>query len=223
MKPSITLSKLKSSSSLKAGNEKTTIREYEKNEFIYLGWETVDSIYVIINGYVKLGYYSDGGKERISAILSKGDMLGNLSMRDKVIQEYAQTLTKVDVKVIDADQYFSHYVHQNSFMQKVVQSLEDRYHFVEQQMRSAAFLDVKSRIISFLDFLADSFGKNFGGVIHIPNFLTHEDIANFNLTSRQTVTMILAELRRQGTIHYDRHQIKIYPQIKELSERRKVS
>lgn len=204
-------------------NNTEAFRSYGKNEFIYLGWEHVENIYVINTGFVKLGHYSDEGKERISAILSNGDLLGNLSMREHSVQEYAQTLTKADIITIDAAQYSTHYSHQPEFLQRIIKSLEDRYYFAEQQMRAAAFMDVKSRVISFLKFLADSYGKNFGGVVHIPNFLTHEDIANLNLTSRQTVTMILAELRRNGSIHYDRHQIKIFPQIYELAERKKVS
>lgn len=223
MNSSTSYSALRSVESSLKGNTPATLRSYGKNEFIYLDWENVENIYVINSGFVKLGYYSDEGKERISAILSDGDLLGNLSMRAQSVREYAQTLTKANITIIDTPQYTTYYSRQPEFLQKIIHSLEDRYYFAEQQMRTAAFMDVRSRVIFFLKFLANSYGKNFGGVIHIPNFLTHEDIANFNLTSRQTVTMILAELRRNGAIHYDRHQIKIFPEIYELAERKKVS
>lgn len=53
---------------------------YKKGEYIYLPDEHADRIYFLTEGRVKIGTYSDGGKEVTKAILAKGEVFGELSL-----------------------------------------------------------------------------------------------------------------------------------------------
>jgi len=50
-------------------------------------------------------------------------------------------------------------------------------------------------------------GENTADGFCIPNYLTHEDIANLIGSSRQTVTTMIGELETEGILSYDRNQI----------------
>ncbi len=70
--------------------------------------------------------------------------------------------------------------------------------------------DVKSRLMYYFTEWAKSEGKRLGDKIIIKNHLTHNDIANLISTSRQTVTVILNELKEAGHIKYNRKEIEFY-------------
>ena len=57
---------------------------YSKGEYIYLPDQAADKIYFIIEGRVKIGSLNDQNKEIIKAILSRGELFGELSLIGEV-------------------------------------------------------------------------------------------------------------------------------------------
>jgi len=55
--------------------------------------------------------------------------------------------------------------------------------------------------------LAQKQGQAIGYEILIKNFLTHNEIASLIGTSRQTVTIVLNELKKTNQIHVDRRKM----------------
>ena len=78
-----------------------------------------------------------------------------------------------------------------SYAKKVnskLQRLENRH-------ADLVFLDTKDRLIRFIKHWARTDGNHIGDKIILNNYLTHSDIAGFIATSRQSVNMLLNELR----------------------------
>lgn len=53
---------------------------FDKGSYIYLFDEYVDCMFFIIEGWVKIGIYSDQGKEVIKVIIGFGEVFGELLM-----------------------------------------------------------------------------------------------------------------------------------------------
>ncbi|MEM9023947.1 MAG: helix-turn-helix domain-containing protein, partial [Bacteroidota bacterium] len=53
-------------------------------------------------------------------------------------------------------------------------------------------------------------GRRVGDEWLLKHQLTHQDIANLTATSRQTVTIVLNELKEKDLIHFDRKSILIH-------------
>ncbi|WP_315815834.1 helix-turn-helix domain-containing protein [Paraflavitalea speifideaquila] len=53
--------------------------------------------------------------------------------------------------------------------------------------------------------------------VHIPNYLTHEDIAQLIGASRQTITTLISELSADGLLVYNRQEI-FFPDVKKLQK-----
>jgi CRP/FNR family transcriptional regulator len=66
------------------------------------------------------------------------------------------------------------------------------------------------RIVNLLLEYAKSYGKKSGNSLVAPNYLTHLEISTLTGTSRQTVTKVLNELRKQLKIEYNTREIVVH-------------
>jgi len=71
------------------------------------------------------------------------------------------------------------------------------------------FHDAKSRLIRFIKIWASTDGNRIGDKIILNNYLTHSDIAGVIATSRQSVNVLLNELRDAGVLFYNRKKIEL--------------
>ena len=94
----------------------------------------------------------------------------------------------------------------NIFM---MQLMGNRLLKMERRLESLVFKDSRTRIIEFLHELAKDKGQRVGYETLVRGFLTHQEIANLTATSRQTVTTILNELRRENIITFNRRRLLI--------------
>ena len=53
---------------------------YKRNQFIYMPDESATHIYMVVKGKVKIGHYLEDGEEVLSAILTTGEIFGELAM-----------------------------------------------------------------------------------------------------------------------------------------------
>lgn len=68
-------------------------KKFDKGDFIYQSGETIESLYVVHQGKVKVIRYSDEGKEQIIRILSHGDFLGELALfNGALVSTYAEVM-----------------------------------------------------------------------------------------------------------------------------------
>lgn len=80
---------------------------------------------------------------------------------------------------------------------------------MESRLESLVFKDSRSRIIDFLIKSVEKNGQRIGYEWVVRNFLTHQDIASLTSTSRQSVTMVLNDLRNENIIQFDRKRLLI--------------
>ncbi|HTE31827.1 MAG TPA: cyclic nucleotide-binding domain-containing protein, partial [Chryseolinea sp.] len=53
---------------------------YKRDQFIYMTDETATHIYMIVSGRVRVGHYLENGEVVITAILTQGEIFGELAM-----------------------------------------------------------------------------------------------------------------------------------------------
>jgi CRP-like cAMP-binding protein len=79
----------------------------------------------------------------------------------------------------------------------------------ENKLESLIFKDARTRIIDFIKDSVNSRGRRIGYEMLLKHSLTHQDIANITCTSRQTVTLVLNELRKSDLIYFNRGKILV--------------
>jgi CRP-like cAMP-binding protein len=80
---------------------------------------------------------------------------------------------------------------------------------LENRLESLVFKDSRTRIVEYLHELATKKGQRVGYEILVRKFLTHQEIANFTATSRQTVNTVLNELRNKNIITFNRSRMLV--------------
>ena len=183
-------------------------KTFKKGEFIYLPNEHSDKIYFINSGRVKIGNVGDGNKEVTKAILTKGEVFGELALiGQEKRKDFAKTMEETNVCIMnrtDMKDLFKDHNGLYLFMMKVI---GDRTIEMEKRLESLVFKDSRSRIIEFLLDLNEKRGQRVGYEWVVRKFMTHQEIANFTATSRQTVTTVLNELKSKNLLTFDRKRL----------------
>jgi CRP/FNR family cyclic AMP-dependent transcriptional regulator len=191
--------------------EKHSFQGYGKDDYIYFPEQASRNIYMISQGRVKIGSYTSEGKEIVKAILTRGEMFGELALTGEDVREdFAQAMdngtqvcpmTVEDMQALMADN--------KTLSLKILKIIGFRLRKTERKIESLVFKDARTRIVEFLREMALEKGQKVGFEMMIKNHLTHKDIASLTGTSRQTVTTVMNELREDNVINFDRRRILI--------------
>lgn len=190
--------------------ESHTYTEFKKDQFIYFPNDRATHVYMIVSGRVKIGHYLDEGREAVTAILSTGEIFGELALAgEEQRRDFAQAMDSVSICPLSIDDLKELMREDKELSFKLLKLVGLRLMKLERKLELLVFKDARTRIIEFLKDSASWKGKKIGFETMIPTKLTHKDIASLTGTSRQTVTTILNELKGQNLINFDRRQILI--------------
>ena len=184
---------------------------YMKDDFIYFQDQSSEHVYMVSRGRVKIGTYAKDGKEIVKAILARGEVFGELALAGEERREdFAQSMdndTHVCAMTIND---FKNLMKENRELSlKIIKIVGFRLRKMERKIESLVFKDARTRVVDFLREMAEEKGQKVGFEVMIKNHLTHKDIASLTGTSRQTVTMVMNELRESNLINFDRRRILI--------------
>lgn len=186
--------------------EHSHTRTYPANTILINEGDQTDSLYVILDGEVKVYASDETGKEVILNILRGGEYFGELALVDDAPRSASvMTLTPVKVRVISkAD--FKQCLAQNSEMAfNLIRSLAKQVRALTDSVKSLALMDVYGRVAhTLIELSTEKDGKQI-----IEQKLTHQDIANMVGASREMVSRILKDLATGGYISVDKKSITI--------------
>lgn len=186
-------------------------RVKQKYNFIYMPGDPSDIIYFLAKGTVKIGTHSADGKEVIKSLIHPTAMFGELGLIGEVErQDFAQAL-KEDVHVYTLRVEDFKKLMRNNFdlCNKVMMLFGSRLMRAENKLESLIFKDARTRIIDFIKDSVNRRGRRVGYEMLLKHSLTHQDIANITCTSRQTVTLVLNELKKSDLIYFNRGKILV--------------
>jgi CRP/FNR family transcriptional regulator len=182
-----------------------------RGESINYGDGDYSKIYFVVKGKVKITESNEMGDELIKDIVTEGDFFGDLSLHGNIpSDEYAEALTANTIVCSFNAGAFRRVLQTNpnialSYATKVSSKLRK----LENRHSDLVFRDAKARLIHFIKNWARVDGSLINNKIVLPNYLTHRDIAGFISTSRQSVNVLLNELRDSGLLFYNRKKIEL--------------
>lgn len=190
--------------------ENHTQKKFKKGEYIYVSNEHANHIYFLTEGRVKIGSYGEGGKEITKAVLSNGEVFGELSLigEDKR-RDFAYVMEETILCIISIEEMKSLMREYSGLQLFIMRIMGNRVLEMEQRLESLVFKDSRTRIVEYLLKLAKEKGQRVGYETLVRRFLTHQEIANLTATSRQTVTTVLNELRTKNVITFNRKRLLI--------------
>lgn len=187
------------------------LRKKPRYSIIYQPGETSEHIYLLCKGAVKISTHSSDGKEVIKQLIHPEAIFGELALvgessRNETAQSLKEEVHYYTIRVSD----FQRILSQNPVLsQRVLHLFGQRMMAAENKLENLIFKDARSRIVSFLHEVVSERGRRVGYEMLLKHSLTHQDIANITCTSRQTVTLVLNELRKENLIYFNRGRILV--------------
>lgn len=183
---------------------------YRGETFSY-GEGDYSKIYLLTKGKIKIGEMNESENELIKDILTVFDVFGDLSLESRpATDEYAEELTANTVVCCFNVKDFKKLLQDNPMMAlRYANTVNEKLKRLENRHSDLAFRDAKSRLIRFIKNWARTEGNLIGDKSVLNNYLTLSEIAGVIATSRQSVIVLLNELRDSGLIFYNRKQIEL--------------
>jgi CRP/FNR family cyclic AMP-dependent transcriptional regulator len=189
----------------------------KKNEYVYFDKSSLDRLYFLKKGYIKIGYYDDQGNEVIREVLKEGDVFGQIGLENYDHGgEFAQAIkgeaSICSFTIADFEEILKKRPDLAISFTKLVGL---KFKKLQNRLSNIVFKDVKQRLVEF--FISFSENNNPTGLdqITIQNYLTHADIASLIGSTRQTVTTLINKMEEDKIIQFERKQVSI-PSFKKL-------
>lgn len=185
---------------------KHSFRTYNKNDFIYMEGDSSNTLYLIAEGKVKIAFMTDDSKEVLKAVLTKGEIFGELSLLGETHrEEFAQALEIGTALCPITIEILHELMLQNKNLSiKIHKWIGLRIKKIERKLDLLVNKDVRTRLIEFIKELADERGERRIDLIVVKHPFTQKDIADLIGASRQTVSTLLNDFSERGIIKMKR-------------------
>jgi CRP/FNR family transcriptional regulator, cyclic AMP receptor protein len=174
---------------------------YPAGALLFLEKQDPRGVFVLCAGQVKLSISSSGGKTLILRIAKPGEILGLMATISGIPYEVtAETLHPCKVAYVRRDDFLSFIGKHPEIYHSAVRQLSTLYSGACEQLRtvglSASVPERLARVL--LEWSSDPLDTKRNTQIKLP--LTHEEIAEFIGTTRETVTRTLGEFKNRNLV-----------------------
>jgi len=181
-------------------------RSYPKNTIIVTEGDRTDSLYVILEGRVKVFVSDDSGNQVLLLTQGAGEYFGELVLDEGPRSASIMTLEPSRFLVVPKTDFRDFVMHNPAFALSLIEKLIGRVRSLTASVKSLALMDVYGRVARLLLELAE----DKGGQLAISQRLTQQDIASRIGASREMVSRILKDLSTGGYLTQSRTGIVLH-------------
>jgi len=181
---------------------------YKKDNMVLIEEEVGSTMFVILNGRVKISRISDEGREVILSILVDGDFFGEMAILDgQARSANAVTLEETKMLVIRRDNFLRILHKYPQIAINLLKELAHRLRRSDAQIKSLSLQNALGRVASTLLRIADDSGIIKQGRVEISHLPPQQDLANMAGTSRETISRVIKSLNQLGYV--EKHGSKL--------------
>ncbi len=184
------------------------VRKFPRGTPVYLPSDLADSVLLLAEGRVKIGSFTEEGKQTILAFIEPGELFGELSLLgSEQREEYAETVEKSTVILISGEVMQQLLADNPEVALGVTKLFGLRRRRIERRLKYLLFHSNRERLVHLLLELAEQYGHAVEGGVELRIKLSHQDLANVIGSTRETVTVVLGELQAEGRLKLGRRKI----------------
>jgi len=186
------------------------MRTFGRRCLVYLPNEPGQSVLILARGRVKIKDVTPDGKETILAFIDEGELFGELALLDDERRsEYAEAVVDSQVLALPRDELLWLMGQRPDVALSVTKLVGLRRRRIENRLRNVLFLSSRERLVRLLQELVESHGIRRGNHCELGLPLSHQELASLIGVTRETVTVILGELQRDGLVQVRRCRITV--------------
>jgi CRP/FNR family cyclic AMP-dependent transcriptional regulator len=177
--------------------QRGAIRNYKKNSVIINEGDVGESLFILLQGRVKVYATDDSGREITYGNIDAGDYFGEMSLDGGPRSASVITVEPCVCSVVTRNSVRDHLAVEPDFAMELVVQVIRRARAATETARKMALLDVYGRVISTLE---GEEGPGRAGAPVLLQQITHPSIASRVGASREMVSRLLKDLERGGYI-----------------------
>jgi len=171
-----------------------------KHENIYTVGDEIELVYFIESGKIKLVMLSSEGKECTLAILSSGDIFGELCLAGLAGRlETATAMEPTVLKQLPCDRFLER-LDRDLLLKGFIKYLAVRVADQQEVIANLVTVDSEQRLGKILLRLARKLGKKDPRSIRIDLRISHEELASMVGTTRSRISVFMQRFRNLGLI-----------------------
>ncbi len=176
-------------------------KSYKKGEIIILQDTSVEGLYILVSGRLRISRSSEDGRVKVLAILSPGDIIGEMSLLDdESASATVETMEDSRLILIRKEDFQAMLLRYPLVTIEIARILGRRLRSADKEIEELAFYSVKNRLIEALIDLANRHSERTSSGIRVSLRITHQDLADMVGSSRETITRIMNLLERDQLI-----------------------
>ncbi len=189
-------------------------RTYKKGSYIYTPDEIASDIFIVKKGIIKIIYpdlkNNNPTNQITKSLIISGNIFGEMVLLgEPVRRDYAYVLEDTELQIYTKENFQMLLESRPYLYHLVMQQLGKKLLNIENRFADMILKNSQTRVIEYLLKLAQDKGVKVGFDTLITNFLSQQEIANYTVTARQTVSTVLNKLRAKKIIHYTRKRLMI--------------
>jgi len=187
---------------------RSRMRAFSAGSPVYLPSSNTENVFLLARGMVKVCNHTPEGKSSIIAFIEPGEMFGEVALfSDESRDEFVEAIELSTVVMIPTAEVQRLMSEKASVAIALTKMVGLRRRRIERRLKNLLFLSSRDRLIHLLLDLAEQFGSWGDDGIRLRIRLAHQEIANLMGSTRETVTILLGQLKAEGFIDVGRRKI----------------
>ncbi len=192
-------------------------RRFGAKDLIFAPGDPDGQLYFLLDGTVRLYKIYGDYKEATVALLKDGGVFGELGLEEGSCQSvFAEAVTAARVVGVRKSTLNEAMKRQPEFAMKLFFSFSERLRQSDEVIESLLNREVSARLATLLLNLGDRFGETDGSGTVLKVRLTHQDLANMIVSTREAVSKVMSEFQRDGLIEVRNRRIALRPRLTKL-------
>jgi len=192
-------------------------RRFEARDVIFTPGDPDGQLYFLLDGAVRLYKLYGDYKEATVALLKDRGVFGELSLDEGSSQSvFAEAVTDARVAVVRKSALTEVIKRHPELAMKLFFSFSERLRQSDEAIESLLNREVAARLATLLLNLGHRFGETNGSGTELKVRLTHQDLANMIVSTREAVSKVMSEFQRDGLIEVRNRRISVTPLLEEM-------
>ncbi len=177
------------------------LREIPRRQVIYLPGDPGEQVYFINGGRVKTSKVTRDGKELTLAYRGAGQIFGELAVIDGAPrEEMAEAMKNAIITELPVEVFRELLMADTQLCFEFMSEIGKRRRQLETKLEHLVFKDVQAKLAALLLELALEYGQETEDGLQIGLKITHQEMANLIGSTRETISLTLAQFKKKGLL-----------------------
>lgn len=186
---------------LKKIDQSSTMTPVKKGTQLLIPGQSLDILFILKKGQVRLYRMTPNGKQFTTDILLDGNVFGETDSFTLTDQDtYAEAMTDSYICTMNKEKFEQFIRSSPDVSLKLIQILSNRLKETYDLSEKIALADIRFRTLFLLLKMSEKSGKREKDWQSIQMKLTHEDVATMVGSSRESISLLMSRLKKEGLV-----------------------